>query len=54
LAAVERGADNSDAIAAALDLSGGEAAALLADLETHGYVNCDLLGTYTRSLLQAP
>jgi DNA processing protein len=54
LAAVERGADSADAIAAALDLSGGEAAALLADLETHGYVNCNLLGTYTRTLLQAP
>jgi DNA-binding IclR family transcriptional regulator len=54
LAAVERGADNADEIAAALDLSGGEAAALLADLEARGYLSCSLLGTYTRTLLQAP
>ena len=52
LAAVERGADTCDAVAAALDLSGGEAAAALADLEAHGYVTCSLLGTYTRTLLQ--
>jgi DNA processing protein len=54
LAAVERGADNADEISAALDLSGGEAAALLADLEARGYLTCSLLGTYTRTLLSPP
>jgi DNA processing protein len=54
LGAVERGDDTCDAIAASLDLSGPEAAAGLARLETLGYLSCSLLGTYARTLLQVP
>ena len=54
LAAVELGRDTCDAVAAALDVSGGEAAAALADLEALGYVTCSLLGTDSRTLLRAP
>jgi DNA processing protein len=52
LAALERGAETSDAIAAALDLDGAEAASALATLEALGYVSCSLIGTYSRTLLQ--
>jgi len=54
LVALELGKDTCDAVAAALDVSGAEAAAALADLEAFGYVSCSLLGTYARTLLQAP
>lgn len=54
LAAVEGGAETCDAIAAELELSGGEAAAALAGLEALGYVTCSLLGTYSRTLLTPP
>lgn len=54
LEAVERGAETCDAIAAELDLSGAEAAAALASLESLGYVACSLLGAYTRTTLQPP
>jgi DNA processing protein len=54
LAALERGAETSDAIAAALDLNGAEAAAALATLEALGYVSCSLLGVYSRTLLSPP
>ncbi len=54
LAAVERGEDSSDAIATALDLSGAEAAAVLAGLEALGYLSCSLLGVYSRTLLAPP
>ncbi len=54
LAAVELGEDTCDAVAAALDVGGAEAAAALADLESGGYVTCSLLGTYSRTLLQRP
>lgn len=54
LAAVELGRDTCDAVAAALDVSGAEAATLLADLEAGGYVTCSLLGAYTRTLLRQP
>jgi DNA processing protein len=54
LAAVERGEDTCDAVAAALGLSGGEAAAALADLEAGAYVRCSLVGVYSRTLLQPP
>jgi DNA processing protein len=54
LAAIERGADSCDAVAAELDLSGAEAAAALATLETLGYVSCSLIGTYARTLLATP
>jgi DNA processing protein len=54
LRAVEGGENTCDAIAAALDLPAGEAAAALADLEAHGYVSCSLLGVYSRTLLLPP
>jgi DNA processing protein len=54
LAAVELGEDTCDAVAAALDVSGAEAAAALSDLEGGGYVTCSLLGVYTRTLLRPP
>ncbi len=54
LAVLERGAETSDAIAAALDLDGAEAASALATLEALGYVSCSLVGVYSRTLLSAP
>jgi DNA processing protein len=54
LTALELGAETCDAIAAALGLGGGEAAATLAGLEALGYVNCSLVGVYTRTALQPP
>lgn len=52
LAAVEGGEDTCDAVAAALDLSGGDAGSALATLEALGYVSCSLVGIYSRTLLQ--
>jgi DNA processing protein len=54
LAAVERGEGTCDAIAAELDLGGGDAASALATLETLGYVTCSLVGVYSRTLLTVP
>ena len=54
LQAVEGGAETCDSVAAELSLSGGQAAAALAGLETQGYVSCSLLGVYSRTLLRAP
>ncbi len=54
LEALELGAETCDAIAAARGLSGAEAAAALASLESLGYVNCSLVGVYTRTTLQPP
>jgi DNA processing protein len=54
LEALELGAETCDAVAAALVLTGGEAAAALADLESSGYVSCSLVGVYTRTALQPP
>jgi DNA processing protein len=54
LEALELGAETGDAIAADLGLAGAEAAAALADLESFGYVNCSLVGVYTRTTLQPP
>jgi DNA processing protein len=54
LEALELGAETCDGIAAELGLSGAEAAAALADLESLGYVNCSLMGVYTRTALQLP
>lgn len=54
LEVVEGGADTPDALAATLDLSGAEAAAALASLESLGYVSCSLVGTYTRTMLRPP
>ncbi|HEX5762441.1 MAG TPA: DNA-processing protein DprA [Solirubrobacterales bacterium] len=53
LAAVERGAANCDAVAAALGVGGAEAATALAELEAFGYVTCSPLGTYTRTNLRS-
>jgi DNA processing protein len=54
LAAVDAGATSCDAVAAAVELPGPEAAAALARLELLGYVTCSQLGTYSRTLLAAP
>jgi len=54
LEALELGAETCDAIAAARGLTGAEAAAALAALESLGYVNCSLVGVYTRTTLQPP
>ena len=54
LEALELGAETCDGVAADLELSGAEAAAALADLEALGYLNCSLVGVYTRTALQPP
>jgi DNA processing protein len=54
LEALELGAETCDAVAAELGLSGGEAAARLADLEALGYVTCSMVGVYSRTALPAP
>jgi DNA processing protein len=54
LAAVEDGATTADAVAAALGLPGGEAAATLARIELLGYVSCSPLGIYTRTSMTSP
>ncbi len=54
LAVVESGAETCDTVAAALDLSGPEAAAALARLELLGYVTCSTMGVYSRTLLPPP
>jgi len=54
LEALSLGAETCDAIAADLRLGGSEAAATLANLEALGYVNCSLVGVYTRTALQTP
>lgn len=54
LEALEIGAETCDAVAAGLGISGGEASAALADLEALGYVNCSLVGVYSRTTLQPP
>jgi DNA processing protein len=54
LEALELGAETCDAVAADLGLGGGETAAILADLEAFGYVNCSLVGVYTRTTLKRP
>lgn len=52
LEALELGFETCDAIATELALPGAEAAAALADLEALGYLNCSLVGVYTRTTLQ--
>jgi DNA processing protein len=52
LEAVERGAETCDAVAAELRLPAGEVAAVLADLESLGYLTCSLVGVYTRTALK--
>jgi DNA processing protein len=54
LEALELGAETCDAVAGDLGLAGGEAAAALAALEALGYVNCSLVGVYTRTTLKPP
>jgi len=54
LEALDLGAETCDGVAAGLRLSGGEAGAALADLESLGYVACSLVGVYTRTTLQPP
>jgi DNA processing protein len=54
LESLERGTETSDALAAALDLSGAETAAALADLEAAGYLSCSLVGVYSRTTLKPP
>jgi DNA processing protein len=54
LEAVELGAETCDRVGADLGISGAETAAALADLESLGYVNCSLVGVYTRTSLQPP
>jgi DNA processing protein len=54
LEALELGAETCDAVAAELGLSGGAAAAKLADLEALGYVTCSMMGVYARTALPAP
>ncbi len=54
LESLELGAETSDAIAAGLGLGGPEVAAALADLETGGYVNCSMVGVYSRTTLKPP
>jgi DNA processing protein len=54
LEAIELGAETCDAIAVDLGLGGAEAAAALAGLESCGYVNCSLVGVYTRTTLRPP
>ena len=53
LAASSGARETCDAVAAALDLAGAEAAAALATLEALGYVSCSLVGVYSRTLLAA-
>jgi DNA processing protein len=51
LTAVEMGESSCDGVAAALGLSGPDAAAALARLELLGYVTCSTVGMYSRTLL---
>jgi DNA processing protein len=54
LAAVEAGEGTCDGVAAALGLSGRDAAAALSRLELLGYLTCSPMGLYSRTLLASP
>jgi DNA processing protein len=54
LESLELGAETCDAVATDLGLAGGDVAAVLADLESLGYVSCSLVGVYTRTNLKPP
>jgi DNA processing protein len=54
LTAVEMGESSCDGVAAALGLSGPEAAAALSRLELLGYVTCSTMGIYSRTLVPSP
>jgi hypothetical protein len=51
LAAVEAGATSADAVAAAANLTGAEAATALTRLELLGYISASAVGTFTRTTL---
>jgi DNA processing protein len=54
LAAVEAGEATCDGVAAALGLTGPDAASALSRLELLGYVTCSSMGIYSRTLLASP
>ena len=54
LAAVEMGENSCDGVAAALGLSGPDAATALSRLELLGYVTCSTMGLYSRTLMPSP
>jgi DNA processing protein len=54
LAAIELGESSCDGVAAALGLSGPDAAAALSRLELFGYVVCSTVGTYSRTSIRSP
>lgn len=54
LVAVEAGESGCDGVAAALGLSGPDAAAALARLELLGYLACSTMGMYSRTMLVSP
>jgi DNA processing protein len=54
LVAVEAGESSCDGVAAALGLSGPDAASALARLELLGYVTCSTVGIYSRTLVPSP
>jgi DNA processing protein len=54
LVAVEAGESSCDGVAAALGLSGPQAATALAHLESLGYLTCSAMGAYSRTLLSSP
>jgi DNA processing protein len=54
LTAVELGESSCDGVAAALGLTGPDAASALARLELLGYVTCSTMGVYSRTLLPSP
>jgi DNA processing protein len=54
LTAVESGEGTCDGVAAALGLSGPDAAAALSRLELLGYLTCSAMGIYSRTLLASP
>ncbi len=54
LEAVELGYETCDKVATELGMSGPEAAGSLADLESLGYVDCSMVGVYSRTDLEPP
>jgi hypothetical protein len=54
LAALERGDGTPDSVVSALGLSAGQASIALARLELLGYLECSLLGVFSRTMLQLP
>ncbi len=54
LESLELGAETCDAVATRLGLAGGEVAAMLADLESLGYITCSMIGVYVRTNLNPP